>query len=283
MRVLTKFIVTVGTIIALSLAGCSTAYAREPERPWQQLVVEGAIPGYSVIHKFGENPDIDTATEPETVWSYGGQYTYSTTADIDSISSSDVDDVQPIIIQGLDENYDLLTQTVVLTGQTRSAIPIPYLRVFRAWNSGNTDLEGTMYTYVDTTLSIGVPVDATKVRAIIRLDPESGSAGQTEMSMFTVPRNHIAYIYSGYFGLSRGGNLATAEFVAKGREFGGIFRVVYRASVIGQGLSFIGPTNVNIPRLFPAKADLEFVCTNVGANDTGVFSGFTIVLKNIYP
>jgi len=40
----------------------------------------GCIDGYSTMNKFGENPEIDTDSDPEDIWDYGGVYTFSSSA-----------------------------------------------------------------------------------------------------------------------------------------------------------------------------------------------------------
>lgn len=265
---------TLISVLVILLFSTAT-YAAEGSRPWMQLVAEGAIPGYSVVEKFGENPEIDIATDPEDVWSHGGLYTFSTTADIDSIVSDDADDDQEITVQGLDEDWELVTQTVTLNGQTRVALSTDLIRCFRMWNADTTALEGDVHVYVDSTISSGVVADATKIRSGIL----TGS-GQTEMAIYTVPAGYIGYLYQGYTGLSRGSYQAAAEFVPAIREFGGVWRTVFRISEIGQGTSAFTYT-YPIPRPLAAKTDIKVMCVKVTADDTGVFAGFTIVLKYI--
>jgi len=89
---------------------------------WSLKVAKGLVPGHTFVEKFGENPDVDTGTVPEDLWSHGGLYTFSTTADIDSIGSTSVADTQEITVQGLDADWDLITQSVNLNGQTRVAM-----------------------------------------------------------------------------------------------------------------------------------------------------------------
>jgi hypothetical protein len=64
----------------------------------------GLFPGYSVVDKFGENPEVDTGTTPEDVWEAGGLYTYDAngTAPIVSLISDNALDTEPIQIIGLD-------------------------------------------------------------------------------------------------------------------------------------------------------------------------------------
>ncbi len=201
-------------------------------------------------------------------------YTWSTTADIDSISSSDADDDVEITIQGLDENWDLVTQTATLDGQTRVALGTDLIRCFRMWNSSGTELEGDVHVYVNTTLSGGVPVDVTKTRAEISL-----GAGQTEMALYTIPNGYTGYFYGGYVSLSRQGTY-TASFTSRIRTFGGVPRVASRIACVGQGGShwkYLYP----VPLALPPKTDVWLRVENVSDNNTGASGGFTVVLKQI--
>jgi len=242
-------------------------------KDWFQAVAEGGIDGYSIVEKFGENPDIDTSTDPEDVWSHGGLYTFSTSADIDSVSSSSASDTNEITIQGLDANWDTVTQTATLNGQTRVALTTPLIRCFRAWNSNSTDWAGDVHVYVNTALSGGVPIDPTKVRAEVTI-----GSGQTEMCIYTIPAGKTGYFLGGYTAMSRVGN-NSAVFTSKLRTFGGVFRTVSRISCIGGGASnwsYRYPVGLAIPE----KSDLLIRCEEVDANNTGVSGGFTILLKD---
>jgi len=234
-------------------------------------VSRGNILGQTFVEKFGENSDIDTATAPEDIWSYGGIYTFSTTADIDSISSSSGSDTTEITVQGLDENWALATQVVTLSGQTRVALTTPLIRCFRAWNSNSTDLVGTVYIYVNGSITGGVPDTASDVRAIISI-----GAGQTEMCIYTVPAGKTGYFYGGYVSMSRVGN-NSAVFTSRVRTFGGVFRVASRIACIGAGKSS-WDYRYPFPLPLPEKTDILLRCDEVDANGSGVSGGFTILL-----
>ena len=102
-------------------------------------IAQGNVTGVSKVNKWGYAPDFDTGDNEVTVWDGAEdgatwelmRYVYSTTADIDSISSSDNTDDQDIVIEGLDSNWELVTQTATLNGQTRVALSTSLIRVFR--------------------------------------------------------------------------------------------------------------------------------------------------------
>lgn len=55
-------------------------------------IARGEVPGFSFINKFGENPDIDTASGFEDIWDAGGLYVPPTQARLHNVvSTSDLD------------------------------------------------------------------------------------------------------------------------------------------------------------------------------------------------
>jgi len=74
--------------------------------------------------KFGYNPDIDTGTVPEDVWSAGGTMVWPSSAAVASVVSSDANDAaagtgaQEIVLVGIDGNSDEVRETVALNGTT---------------------------------------------------------------------------------------------------------------------------------------------------------------------
>jgi hypothetical protein len=104
---------------------------------WNYLLACAACnntPGLSHIHKYGANRDLD-ADVIESIWSYGGTYYWSTGADIDTVSSSSVNDTVEMVIIGLDVNYNEVSQTITLEGQDKVTLPISLTRCYRAYNN----------------------------------------------------------------------------------------------------------------------------------------------------
>ena len=244
-------------------------------------IAKGDVTGTTFIHKFGNAPDFDTGDGAVTIWDGANdgsidemQYTYSTTAAIDSISSSNAGDTVDIEIQGLDGNYDLTTQTVTLTGQTRVALSTSLIRVFRLKNVGATDLAGNCYVYENTTISGGVPTDTTKVRAMI-----ANGNNQTLMAVYTIPAGYTGYMRDWY--CSSSGAKKDSAFVVDlfARPFGQVFQLKHRSAINDNGSTYI-QHKYEEPEKFTEKTDIEMRVTIAEASITeaSVSGGFDIVL-----
>ena len=235
----------------------------------------GMEPGWSFIEKFGENPNVGTLTDPEDVWDYGGIYTWSTAADIDTISSSDASDTQDIVIIGQTLDNTEVTQTATLNGQNKVTLSTPLYRVYRMYVDDSTDLAGYCYCYVDGDITDGVPDTASDVRAVI-----NNGNNQTEMCIYTIPAGKQGFFLGGYVSMNKSsGNYAI--FTWRLRNRGKVFRVQSRIACIGTGNSnwrYKYPTPVGP---IPAGTDILIRAEEVEANNTGCAGGFTILLQDI--
>lgn len=233
------------------------------------LVTMGEVPGATYIAKFGENPDVDTGTTPEDIWSQGGLYNFSNSPIIDTISSSNASDTEPIIIFGLDSNWDLVQQEITLNGQNKVSLTTSLIRVYRMINNGSNDLQGTVYVYEDTAISSGVPTDTTKIRAVI-----NNGDNQTLMSIFSVPQNSKAYLINGYI---TAGRTATSVVTAslRVRPFGSVFQTKLRISI---DTSASSTWNFQSFSQVPEKSDILVRVESVSNNNTGVTAGYSVLI-----
>ena len=237
--------------------------------PFELLVNLGYIPRVTSIYKFGYNDDVDSGVE-EDVWDYGGMYTYSTTADIDSISSSSALDTQDILIYGLDANWEQVEQIVTLQGQTKVTLTTPLIRVWRMINIGTTNLAGNVYLYVDGTISGGIPTIANTIRAFI----EDGN-NQTLMLLYTVPSGYTAHVRR--VTASLGGLVAgygTFKFWA--RPYGRVFSLNGIIDLDTDGVS-VHEALFQEWLAFPEKTDFRVSCV-VNANNMKVSGSADIYL-----
>lgn len=242
-------------------------------------IAKGDVIGHSFVHKFGRAPDFDTGDGEVTIWDGANdaltnemQYNYSATAIIDSLVSSNSGDTQAIEVEGLDSNYALVTQTITITGQTRKALDTNLIRVNRLINVGSTDIAGNVYCYEDTALTAGVPIDTTKIRAII-ID----GSNQTEMAVYTVPAGKTGYLRQ-WFASSSGAKKTTNYLTKlKARPFGQVFQLKHSSS-IADAAPYIH--SYIEPEAFTEKTDIEMTAsiTDTGITEAAVSAGFDIVL-----
>jgi hypothetical protein len=243
-------------------------------------IAQGLVTGQSNINKFGNAPDFDTGDNEVTVTDLANDavawqqmvYPFSSTADIDRISSSDNSDTQDIEIQGLDSNYDLVTQIKTLTGQTPVALDTSLIRVFRMKNVGTTDCAGYVFCFVDVTTTGGVPDTPANIRAVI----DNGN-NQTEMAVYTVPNGKTGYIREIYASTAGGSRATNYSVKLKIRPNGGVFQLKHRRAINDdKDLEKVFDT----PEVASAKSDIIITAQALAASITGssLSAGFDIIL-----
>jgi len=240
----------------------------------------GNIPGTSTVHKFGLASSIDTGDGVVDVWDGVDDtlgtgkipsYTFSTSADITLISSTSAADTQVVSVQGLDANWDLVEQEVTLTGQTAATLTTALIRVFRVYNAGSVDFAGNIFICTTgTTFTAGVPQTAANVRAVVK-----DGDNQTQMAIYTVPRNHTLYITHGWSNLSKP---ATTEAVVQifRRPFESVFRVLHTLALQTSGTSSEHRPYM-VPLRIPEKTDIVYRA-QVYSSASAVSAGFHGIL-----
>jgi len=236
------------------------------------------VSGATFIHKFGAAPNFDIGDLFATVWDGADngdiaepRYIYSTTADIDSLSSAAAGDTQDIEIQGLDADYNLVIQTIALNGQNRVALTTNLIRVFRMKNVDNTDLTDHCYVFVNTALLGGVPIDTTKVRAMIH-----DENNQTEMAVYTIPAGKTGYLRDWYASTAGAKKDSAHTILVKARPFGQVFQLKHKSNITVTGTSYIQHRYME-PKKFTEKTDIEMQA-DTDQDAAGVSGGFDIVL-----
>lgn len=223
------------------------------------------------FRKFGYNSDIDTTTDPEDIWDYGGQYTFgSDSGETIRVSSNNTGDADSFTIQGLDENFLNKSVTLNLSGQTPVTVGT-FSRVFRCFNAGSTDLNGNVYSYGVGTVTTGTPQSASIVRAMVKPTYQ-----QTQMAIYTVPANYNAYICDITCSSPKLANQTVAvEMHLDVREFGKAFR---SQLVLGVNDSLYQDV-LFAPITIPSKSDIRLRAEQVYASNTPVAASFDLILK----
>lgn len=242
---------------------------------FELAVTMGLVPGYSIVDKFGANPLITSASDPEDVVEQGGiQLLADTgTAPILYLSSSDALDNQSIEITGLDIDGLPSSQFVQLDGQNNVNLNPALNRVFTMETRDSSAFIGTIYCHNDPTPTNGVPVGVS-IYGII--SPENQ---RTLIASYTIPSNKVGFLYRGELGIEKEGNAAAlaeyARFVYISRREGEVFTVKKRVTVtVSQGEhQDVRP----FPDIIPPLTDLKIQVQEVSA-DLGAWATFHILL-----
>lgn len=220
--------------------------------------------------KFGRNTSIGSAEE--VVWDAGGNYTFLSTAEYINVSSTSSSDANGdvgawnVIINGLDENFNEQSETVVLDGTTPVQTQKQYLRLFRAFviESGNTSVigganQGDISFISDTTTTLQAKI----------LEHN----GQTLMAIYTVPAGKTALITGGTFAIGQG-----KECVFKGKfrncsTENCVFSDKYSVELFESAFFATFPTPLPVPE----KTDIVITGQN-GATTVTASASFALVL-----
>ena len=235
-------------------------------------VSKGLVPKHSLVHKFGHNLDIDTTSDPETIWSAGGLYTFPSSADTLKIVSSDVDDngtgttgALTITVEGLDANYDLISENFTLNGQTAVTGSKQFLRVYRAFVTSAGSSE-----HNEGVITINNSDDSITLATI------PAEHGQTQMAIYTIPRNYKGYLtsFSGAMSKAIPSTACVLEMVFRKN---GVRRVKQDIAIDTTGsTSYVKYFTCPLP--IEEKTDIIVNAREVSQNNTGVFSNFAIIL-----
>ena len=240
------------------------------------MAAAGEIDGITVVHKFGSNEDVDVGTE--VVWEHGNGLSYLAAATVLNVTSLDnTADVaagtgaRTILIEGLDENWEEISETVTLNGQTIVATTKSFIRVNRAYvtTSGTGEVNaGDIHIFTGTETA-GQPDDLTKVYGSIAADH-----GQTLQAFYTVPAGKTAFLLHGHMSTD-----AAAKPV-QGKMF---IRTDADVETSGWRVQYDFKTpnlfmkNFQIPSAIPEKTDIKVEAT-ADANNTYVSAGFDLLL-----
>ena len=245
--------------------------------PFELQVARSQISWHSEQNVFAYGTTPATAGVFRTVWENMAttEYAFPGSAVTMQLVSTGVSDTASITINGLDANYAIISETLVLNGTTNVPTTKQYLRInSMAVSSGSATNPsgvitlsngGTVYAQINTAVYNGV----------------TSSIGQTQMAVFTVPAGYTFYGYR--FGAYSSFNGNTANYTT--------YRAVTNSSAGVQKIIVQTPFNTNyeVQRHFPLpyaeKTDLRWqiassvataaiVSVNIGgvliANDTGL-------------
>jgi hypothetical protein len=247
-----------------------TVYVRSPE--FYLDVARGIVAPATYQNVFGRNPNQNISSED--VWGNGAvQATWvpPTAARLHDISSSDANDnatgngAHTIFIEGLDDDYVVQSEVVVLNGLSNVATTLLYRMINKM--------------YVLTAGSSGSNVGAIKATAQTDGTVTSmilANVGQAQQAIYQVPADNQGYIYNlnASVQANTGANISIELLV---QEFGAPFNQIYR---VYMGVGPILPQiDFPIPIRVEEKAIIK-VRANSNGNNSDISVGFTVL--NLY-
>jgi hypothetical protein len=189
-----------------------------------------------------------------------------------TVSSTSADDTaagtgaRTVVVQGLDANYNEVTETVTMNGQTAVTMSASLLRVNYAYvataGSGNS-AAGDIYIGTGT-VTAGVPATAYD---IIKFDYNNTTTGS-----YTVPASYTAYVSQGLFsaGQTGGSNQVQGRLLTRGTNN---IRMTAAITSLNNG---VADYVFEYPLAVPEKTTIE--ATAIGSSTNNAVSSMFILL-----
>ena len=231
-------------------------------------IARNLIRDTSHINKFGFNDNVGTDFEVIGVGS--ANFVYPTTAAVASVVSTDANDddgdtgARTLSIQGLDGNYNDITETVTLNGTSAVTTTATFLRIFRARIETAGTSEGAEGTI---TVSVGG-------NEIARLDPVYDN--QTLQAAYTVPAGKTAYLIRIQATSTKDNKAAMVGLFTRSSNADSVFTVkqlieVYRNSVV---------VEFPVPLKITEKTDIELRGKNLNTGNVSIGGTFDLILMD---
>ena len=221
--------------------------------PFELQVARGQIPGHKLKFKFGNNRTVGDTEE--TIWAEGGIYVYPTSATQMTVSSSSANDTaagtgaRTINIEGLDADYNEISEDIILNGQTPVTTVNSYLRINRGivLTAGTGGENAGIIRAGTGTVTSGVPAN-------VFLSIDGDGDNQTLMCLWTVPAGYTAFLVQTNVSTGNSSNTpALLRTTIVSRPHGGVFNTAERIT-LKDGNQLQG---YNFPLRFTEKTDLE--------------------------
>jgi hypothetical protein len=238
--------------------------------PFELQVSRGQIQGHRNVTVFGFNPDVDSTQV--SVWPLPSLITFPASALQMTVSSTSANDTaagtgaRTIVVQGLDANYNEVTETVTLNGQTAVTMTASLLRVNYAYvvTAGSSNgAEGDIYIGTGT-VTAGVPATTYD---IIKFDYNNTTTGS-----YTIPAGYTGYVSQGLFssGQAGGSNQVQGRLLTRGVNN---IRMTAAITSINNG---VANYVFEYPLAVPAKTTIE--ATAIGSSNNNACSSMFIIV-----
>lgn len=205
------------------------------------------------VHVFGRNESVSTTYED--IWSVGGIKTWMQAANNLTIVSDSADDditgsaARTLFIDGLDADFNRITETVELQGLAPVQTVKQYIRINEAYVQGT----GTYGSTNDANTGTITISDNTNPQA--QIEP---NVGRTQQSHYTIPAGYTGLIYG--FDILTNSNSKTVDMKFLQRQNADVVSGTMTASRVFVAVSdFNDPIldyHPRCPYIFPEKTDI---------------------------
>lgn len=197
-----------------------------------------------------------TSANTSALWEYDSiKPALLTSASQLKVSSSDAADAAQVKIEGLDSNWEYLSETVTLTGQSQVTTTNSFLRVNRAYTVDSGQQDGVVYIYTGGASS-GVP--STPANTLERIN---ANKGVSRTARWSVEAGHKAQIVK-FGGHTTSANNITFELKKQGGA-NGASHVVYEKAISAEEQIFEGAEGL----IFEEKTDIMVILTSDSGTD----------------
>lgn len=230
--------------------------------PFNIRVSKGLVSGHTFIHKFGAVPSMSNTTTG-TVWDKNDTlYPWS---EFDSAGTVTVrrgnasDDGKTITIEGLDANYNPVSEDITISGNTTTG-STNFIRVFRAYVSNGSN----------NNADVEIEKNGTDVAIILE------DRAQTLMGIYTIPAGKTGYLIKGNASISDNDAVTGDMYI---RYFGETaFRIGHTFEVSGSGGEYDKTFPFPIP--IPEKSDIDVRLTTRSNNVRATVSFDILLVDN---
>jgi hypothetical protein len=128
------------------------------------------------------------------------------------ISSTSGDDTAPILIKGVDGDFNSIEETVTLTGQIAVQTDNTYRAIWRMYNTDSGDLIGTVSAGTEVIPTGGLPAGTNTYCNIPLIFGNSVSANQSLSGLFVVPTGWTGFLVSATMSATKGKDIEAVNF-----------------------------------------------------------------------
>lgn len=228
-------------------------------------IASGNYPGASSIFVHGFNSSFANGVE-ESFWQGSSLYPWTTwdsyagTGTTLNVVSSNAGDTQTVLINGLDENFEVLTESVTLTGTT----PVTTTGTFMRTNS----LQITAGASNAGTITV-VPTGSAVV-----VDQISPGFGASQNAQYTIPAGYTGYVMQGSAQIGKGQD-GTAYF--KVRPYGAAFSTQFVILLYQDTFQY----EFSVPFVVPEKSDLDLTMVASSSRTAGTCAYDILLMQNV--